>query len=70
MTHAWLVAQGRKEHVRPTVCPGELTPVESRRHWVHGAAEQVYRCDECQSVLGLVGDTVHWAMKTEDWKSL
>ena len=70
MKHASLIAQGRKEHVRPSACLGDLTPLETRRHWVHGAAEQIFHCDECRSVLGLVGDTVEWSMKADDWKNL
>ena len=70
MTHAKLVSGGRKEHVKPTVCTGELSPVESRRQWVRGSVEKVYQCDDCQSVLGLVGDTVEWSMNLSDWKTL
>ncbi len=70
MKHAQLVARSRKEHVKPTVCPGVLTPVETRRHWVKGTVETIYHCNDCQSVLGLVGGTVDWTMKAADWKNL
>ena len=70
MTHASLVTRGRKEHVRPAACPGELEPVEIRRHWVRGKVEQLYRCDACGAVLGLVGETVEWSMTAADWDIL
>jgi hypothetical protein len=70
MTHAWVVAQGRKEHVRPTVCAGKLTPLETRRHWVSGTAERLLRCNDCGAVLALVGETVDWSMNAADWKTL
>jgi hypothetical protein len=70
MTHAWLVAQGRKGNVRPTVCPGELKPIEIRGHWLPGKVERLYKCDDCGSVLGLVGDTVEWSMSAANWTVL
>lgn len=70
MTHAWLVARDRKEHVKPVLCAGELKDVETRRHWVKGTVERLMGCDECGSVLGLVGETVEWSMNAADWKTL
>lgn len=70
VTHAETVIRGRKEHVRPAVCPGELTPVRTRRHWAKGVAEQIYQCQDCGAVLGLVGETVDWTMNASDWSAL
>ena len=70
MTHAWLVARDRKEHVKPALCPGEMKVFETRRHWVKGTVENVLKCDQCGAVLGLVGETVEWSMNASDWNSL
>jgi hypothetical protein len=65
-----VIHRKRKEHVRPAVCSGELAPLDTRRHWVSGAAENLLKCNDCGAVLGLVDDCVEWSMSAADWKCL
>ena len=70
MNHASLVAPSRREDVQPTICPGELMPLATRRHWASGALEQIFHCEECRSILGVIGDTVQWSINETCWKGL
>ncbi|GAC1450136.1 MAG: hypothetical protein NVSMB9_34400 [Isosphaeraceae bacterium] len=70
MTHAEMIGQGRKEHVRLAVCTGKLEPLHTRRHWAKGTAEHLFQCQECGAVLGLVGENVEWSMSAASWGSL
>jgi hypothetical protein len=70
MTHAGIVAQGRKEHVKPVVCPGEIESLLTRPQWAKGSADHRFQCRDCGAVLGLVGHCVAWSMTAADWKGL
>ncbi len=70
MNHASMIARGRKQHVHPAACLGELEPLQTRRHWARDAAERLYHCKDCGAVLGMVGEHVEWSMSAVDWKGL
>lgn len=70
MTHAWALTQGRNKRVKVVDCAGELAPLEARPAWHATAGERLFKCADCGSVLGLIGDSVDWAVSAADWKSL
>jgi 5-methylcytosine-specific restriction endonuclease McrA len=70
MIHAEAIRK-RKNHVPPATCMGRLKHLTRRRRWHLDASapadEDLFQCADCGDFLGVIGDTVHWAIPIDQY---
>jgi hypothetical protein len=70
MKHAEAILK-RKQHVPPATCAGQLKYLTRRRRWhldAHAPAdEDLFQCADCGDFLGIISETVHWAIPRDSY---